>query len=269
MFVALANGSRVHAANADRAGQFCCPAPDCGGVVTLKRGRIRIAHFAHKPGATCLYGSGETAEHDLAKSRLFQAFADLGREVELEPFIPVGQTYARPDLVVRRGNPPVAIEIQHSPIAFSEIERRTKVLSRAGLAVWWIVPIDLDSLEPSNGAVERYSPRPYERWLHEFHGGYLWYFDTKHDQFIRASFKEHLLCREPFYEGDIAFDGDEYPSRRWVDLLIGTVFRPGERELVIRRRVSQQVRIQFGALKGTRPYFALPACRYIDLIERR
>ena len=46
-------------------GPFFCPS--CRGKVILKKGRIKIPHFAHKPPVTCIYGKGESEIHYKAK----------------------------------------------------------------------------------------------------------------------------------------------------------------------------------------------------------
>jgi competence protein CoiA len=61
MLTAMCDGARVEAAEALRGLNYCCPG--CSKTVILKKGRIKIAHFAHKPPADCLLAAGETLAH--------------------------------------------------------------------------------------------------------------------------------------------------------------------------------------------------------------
>lgn len=76
--MALDEEGRLHrAATAPREGRYFCPA--CGGPVLLRRGPIRVPHFAHRPdpaypaSAAC---RPETAIHRAAKLQIRQAIAD-------------------------------------------------------------------------------------------------------------------------------------------------------------------------------------------------
>lgn len=69
MLVTLANNNRIEAEYAEKG-------PDCifpnGKVdVVLKKGRVRIHHFAHKAASTCPFSKSESQAHYTAKT-LFQ-----------------------------------------------------------------------------------------------------------------------------------------------------------------------------------------------------
>ncbi|MCD1267000.1 hypothetical protein B5M41_025290 [Shinella sumterensis] len=53
MLTANCNGYRVDAASSFKGPLFECP--KCGRVVTLKKGQIKTAHFAHKPPTDCTW----------------------------------------------------------------------------------------------------------------------------------------------------------------------------------------------------------------------
>lgn len=56
------------AEDATKGNQHYCPG--CGDVVTLRRGEVRVAHFAHRSGTSC---SSESAMHKIAKLLVAQA----------------------------------------------------------------------------------------------------------------------------------------------------------------------------------------------------
>ena len=70
----------------------------------------------------------------------------------------------------------VAFELQHTSIGLDEIESRSRSYARAGIAQLWIPFLNdaaLRQAESRSGGslfVERYSPRPFEKWVHGLHG---------------------------------------------------------------------------------------------------
>lgn len=46
-------------------GPFYCP--ECQGEVTIKKGAIKVHHFAHVPPFACSFGVGESDEDAIAK----------------------------------------------------------------------------------------------------------------------------------------------------------------------------------------------------------
>lgn len=61
----------IHARTAPRDAHYSCPR--CGDEVILRRGKIKIAHFAHKAESAC---TSETIAHKTAKLLICQAFSD-------------------------------------------------------------------------------------------------------------------------------------------------------------------------------------------------
>ncbi len=69
------SGTRVHVRDLDRKSRgardpFACPS--CGDEVVARLGRVRAAHFAHRPGSACPLTSPESALHHNAKERLLR-----------------------------------------------------------------------------------------------------------------------------------------------------------------------------------------------------
>lgn len=128
------SGERIEAARDLPADAYVCPL--CAGTVILKRGRVKVAHFAHAPGATCDQ-AGESLAHHLAKRVLADRFRSLGYTVELEePHLGVAR---RIDVAVTvpTGHR-VAVEVQDSATSVAEMKRRNRADRRSGFfgTVW-------------------------------------------------------------------------------------------------------------------------------------
>ncbi|OHY29589.1 hypothetical protein BI362_09180 [Streptococcus parauberis] len=73
--------------NLPKTGIYYCPV--CKGQVTLKRGKVKQAHFAHKNLLNCPNSSlNESTEHLLLKAKLYQNLKK-SEEVTIEPFFQV------------------------------------------------------------------------------------------------------------------------------------------------------------------------------------
>lgn len=145
--------------------------PECAGDVVLKKGTVKIHHFAHKPPA-CAHGVGETEAHRACKVALFEALRVDPRVTDCELERKVDEL--RPDLsmyVAMNGQKiPLAIEVQISKLTLAELERRTALYEAKRIPVLWLPQWDPDL------ATNRYSPAVWERWLHaaQFSRVYYW-----------------------------------------------------------------------------------------------
>ena len=113
----------VEASRAERGPRYDCP--KCRNEVILKAGRIKIAHFAHKPPTDCTWAKGETIAHLLAKSVLAEAMRKRGIRAEVEFVIEALPNDRRTDVAVWLRDNVVAVEFQHTPISLDEIEARS------------------------------------------------------------------------------------------------------------------------------------------------
>lgn len=108
-----------------------CPA--CKSQVYLKKGEIRIPHFAHVRLITCAYESeNESFQHLALKKSLFHWFSKT-EDVAVEQFLPELQQI--PDLFV---NGKLAIEVQCSPLPVQRLCARTKGYQTHGYQVLWL-----------------------------------------------------------------------------------------------------------------------------------
>ena len=180
MLVARAQEGRIQAASALKAqGPFHCPR--CDEVVILRKGTIRIAHFAHQPASTCTWTTGESAIHLQSKQAIVDALRASGYKAE--PEVSLGSQ--RADVYAMRDGQRFVVELQHTPIDPREIERRTRGYLERGLAVTWVSLVSIDYrcfLRPSDEPIPmRYTPRPFERWMERFNYGFVQLFNPALD----------------------------------------------------------------------------------------
>ena len=233
MLVAVLNGLRIEAELADRGLAYKCP--NCTQSVILKRGRIKVAHFAHKPPTNCIWASNETLAH-LESKKIFRDAAILrGLRSEVEFTVPSLPDDRRADVMIwSPSRVQVAIELQHSNIDLKEIERRSFSYARAGIAQAWVPFLNSKSMaaaiETDEGAdgdklIARYSARPFERWCHALHRGHLWFYEPRKKVLWRGHFDRHEIWVEEsnWYspEGEEMSAGGFYRvSKRWKELTL-------------------------------------------------
>lgn len=138
MLTALSNQNRPcyawEAENTD--GPFICK--ECRKEVTLRKGPVRIHHFAHKPPVTCQCGKGETELHHIAKKAIFEALKNNPNCSYCELEYKINDII--PDVYAVINNVPVAIEVQRSKMNLQDVYDRTVARHKNGLSVIWIVP---------------------------------------------------------------------------------------------------------------------------------
>jgi len=148
---------------------FLCP--ECFGETILKKGRIKIPHFAHKPPFDCKYGVGEKEIHRKAKEEIYEeickskmvSFCELEYELKI----------SRPDIYFEFDNIKIAIEIQVSNFTLDEIMNRTWKYYDQGIYVLWL-PLFNEKLRKN-----KYSPKSWEKWLHALNYGKIFYWKEK------------------------------------------------------------------------------------------
>ena len=144
---------------------FVCP--ECANSVTLRKGTFRIHHFAHKPPVTCSYGLGETEEHRRCKTEIFEALVRSPNVTKAALERPLGEV--RPDVSACINGVYVAIEVQLSTLSLETMVRRTMEYKKKKIYLLWLAQWT-DALEE-----ERYSPRPWELWVHAAYYGRVYY----------------------------------------------------------------------------------------------
>lgn len=146
-------------------GPFHCPR--CGAELNIRKGMVKIHHFAHKPPITCDYGKGESETHRKAKQSLFDALQQAEDvsdvQVEKDWGTVVSDVYA--EIKGRQ----VAFEVQISNLTMRQILERTREYASLGIAVLWLPLFDPRLNKP------RYAPRAWEKWLHAAYFGRVYY----------------------------------------------------------------------------------------------
>ena len=117
--------------------KFYCP--QCNEPVFLKKGLIKQAHFTHFKNSNCaIFSEGETEEHVLGKSLLYQWFTQQDIPCQLEAYLP--NLKQRPDLLIWLDEQtPIAIEFQCSALSAQRMIERTSGYNENGYKVYWIL----------------------------------------------------------------------------------------------------------------------------------
>jgi len=137
----------------------------------LKKGTVRVHHFAHRPPVECAYANGETMEHMRAKEEIYTALKSSPRVTKLAIEAPIQKNGigARPDVrFALDGDTFVAVEFQRASLDPREIERRTINYFKLKVHVLWVT-----SWPPKLTPYERYRPRETERYLHALYFGHV------------------------------------------------------------------------------------------------
>ncbi len=185
MLVASLNSTRIEASDAEKGPEYRCP--KCASIVILKKGRIVIHHFAHKPPVNCIWGKGETHQHRMAKKMFQNEFASRGLRSEVEYEISSLPNDRRADVVIwSEAGDRFAIELQHTPIDYDSLENRTQSYIQADVRVIWIPFFrpklwkEARKLEPHKDGdfvIDRFPARPLERWVHGLCFAEIWMYD--------------------------------------------------------------------------------------------
>ena len=183
--IRVSDSAPVVATEVARGPEYRCPSPTCNQLVTLRKGSKVIHHFAHRPDASCAYGRGETLAHLQAKMFLRDEFRRRGFQADVERVVLSSESDRRADVLIRKpdGDRRVAIEIQHSDLYTSDIERRTKAYLAASVPVIWIGLMDFGLLGNSDRSLNgfyvcNYRARDWQKWAHDYNGGHLWLLDV-------------------------------------------------------------------------------------------
>src|SRR4028119_1852210 len=143
---------------------FC---PKCQNETILRKGRVKVHHFAHKPPVVCQYGQGESEFHRVCKQTIFDCLNQDKSVIACELEKDLGNVV--PDIYFEIYTVKVAIEVQISSLTMSKIIDRTEEYNRLGIYVLWL-PVFGDALE-----AERYAPKQWEKWLHAAYYGRVYY----------------------------------------------------------------------------------------------
>lgn len=210
------DGQKVFAANSEKSdAPFQCLG--CDHELVLKKGRIKVHHFAHKPPYRCSRGEGESDVHRRCKEAIYNSLKNLNHVSKLDVEVDFGSVIA--DVFCLINNVPVAIEVQKSNLSVGEITRRTSEYKQIGIYVIWIA-LYSDKLEN-----EKYSPKAWEKWCHATYFGrvYYWLDELTIVPVHFSDYQEYVEERQWYNEsGDEQYAGGYYKtSRRYKKPVIG------------------------------------------------
>lgn len=180
MLVAHQDGNRIEAAHATKGNEYRCPG--CKMVVVLKKGKIRIHHFAHKKNDDCFITKSETWAHYRAKILVRDSLRRRGIRAEIEWIVDCLPEDRRADVMAWSLNGNMyAIEIQQSSISVEEIILRTESYFRVGIAVAWVIVGGEQAFNNHEAMklaksiwIQRYSAPYWQQWIHDFNKDHLW-----------------------------------------------------------------------------------------------
>jgi len=210
------SGEKVFARNSDKShGPFRCHG--CKHELVIRKGRIKVHHFAHKPPFHCQRGKGESEAHRKCKETIYTKLKDLDHVKNIDVEADFGDVIA--DVYCLINNVPVAIEIQRSNLSVNEITSRTAAYERLGIHVLWLALFN-DKLGD-----EKYSPKAWEKWCHAVYFGRVYYW-LAGLTVVPVHFEEHKQYVESksWYNeyGEEQYTGDYYKtSKRFKTLKIG------------------------------------------------
>ena len=129
-----ANKKRISAREAKRGEEYRCPL--CDDRLELRRGDIRIPHFAHWKNTSCI----DSWQHDMSEWHYSwqQQFPEDCQEVVVEKD---GEKH-RADVLIKEHN--VVVEFQHSILSPEEFVKRNNFYSECGYHVIWLFDMTND-----------------------------------------------------------------------------------------------------------------------------
>ena len=186
-------------------GPFSCLG--CRQELNIRKGRIKVHHFAHKPPYSCTRGQGETEAHRKCKETIYNSLLNLPYVTDLDVEKDFGTVIS--DVYGVISGAKVAIEIQRSNLSVNDITSRTSAYEKLGIHVLWLALFN-DKLES-----DKYSPKAWEKWCHAVYFGrvYYWLADLT---IIPVHYDKHQTYVEPksYFDqfGQENYSGDYYKT---------------------------------------------------------
>ena len=219
MLVALdENGERVHIECAKRNQDYFCPC--CKSKVVLKKGDIRVHHFAHPQQSICQ----DTWHYDMSEWH-YEWQNRFPKEWQEIVKTKGGKTH-RADVLIEKEK--TVVEFQHSPLSPEEFSDRNAFYNDLGYKVIWV----FDEEEAySNGQFDNYKDSLW-KWKHPRKT--FDYFNCKNkgvEVFLQLECE--IIDKVTWCTGDNGFSrfilGDAYENEEFVDML-NTKIKNGQTE---------------------------------------
>ena len=152
------NGNRVHIDSAKVGEEYFCPS--CGSGLILRKGDIRIHHFAHKINCIC----ADSWHYDMTDwHHNWQSLFPVECQEVIKS---LGGEKHRADVLIEETK--TVIEFQHSPLSSTEFEARNEFYNKLGYKVVWIFDVSEQYFDEN---IENYKKDlwRWERPLRTFH----------------------------------------------------------------------------------------------------
>ena len=206
------SGIQILARDADKCQGYVCPM--CKDAVILKKGRIKIPHFAHHPSSQCSYGTGESAEHYTAKLIIHDWLALYKVPSRIEYPTSYG---SRPDVYLRwkplQGltYTSMAVEIQKSCLSIDDSRSRTcKYFNNNTFPLWLVLEGKIDI-----NTADRITYTPWLAYLDRVYRRGVFYI-TPTGKIHIVRFDKHWLHKSEYTDRDgTSYGGYDYESTRW------------------------------------------------------
>jgi competence protein CoiA len=196
MLVALdTEETRSPARYAEREAPYHCP--ECLTDVILKRGKVKVPHFAHRPGDETCPNAGESIRHLFLKERLFGLLSRQSDGAEVEWPMPG----LRADILATFKEQVVAFEVQVSTVALEELQDKLKRYTDLKVPCMYIIDGDLIR---TNAEGEYRCPK-WIRALHALNFGRVYAFSPS----CNAIGQVHFRRAERWVEDAYNSEGDE------------------------------------------------------------
>lgn len=111
----------INAQEAERNRSYICPS--CMQKVILRRGKIKVSHFAHVKNSCHAFSEGESQEHLNGKIFLQHELAKWTGKAELEAYLP--RLKQRPDVLWTSNQKKIAFEYQCAPLSIEKMVERS------------------------------------------------------------------------------------------------------------------------------------------------
>jgi competence protein CoiA len=191
---------------------YLCPV--CNRPVLLKKGDIKIAHFAHVKDEGCEAGQGETQQHLQAKMGIYQALDEstdcLNIAMERNNFDGI----VRPDISGWIKNTPVVIEVQRSNLTIDTIEHRFAEYTRRGIYMLWVL------LHAPCEHGKQYRFKSWERHLRLRYNGCIYFYHSGETlwstHLVQCSGLKTISTAYFPYKVNITEDFKPYKDYRWI-----------------------------------------------------
>lgn len=184
---------RILAADANTSEVHRCP--ECFAKVVLKKGKIKIPHFAHAVKLSCNYGEGESLEHMESKVGIYKSLQETySADIEFN----LG--FARPDVY----SDGVAYEFQKTAITPEEFARRTNLYFKHNTPVMWLLS-DIDINRNKEQRVYRgrmcdvIRLKAFQRMLCYMNKMRIYTWSTEKDDVIQYTLDRVMGCRTLFF----------------------------------------------------------------------